>query len=112
MADVRSWRVYHGEVFLGMATLTEADFPWFHCHFAATAAFAPYRALFMRELHAIRNNDDDGWEDTRAEIDALALRFEALHATDGIHEAGLLHIEENQMWFRPWFAEDQPEEAQ
>jgi hypothetical protein len=95
------------DVSLGTLEIYEVDQPWWYCHFTPTSAFEEVRPLFTAEQTAFEADeaermsgraDAGSWDEAYNAIDALKLR---LIADDGqVIDTLLLHIEDNEAWFR------------
>src|SRR5258708_36433698 len=105
MRESEDWTKYpielrQGDILLGTLTHQEQDMFWSFCDFTPTPAFEPYRELFKQEVELIDRDDIDGFENLYDQIGELNL---SLFINNRIDEenAILLHILENEAWFRP-----------
>jgi hypothetical protein len=97
------WHLRRGEEVLGEITITEADFPWLRGSFIARAGFAEVAPLFTEEIALGEVTLDS---DRVADIEAWEAAYEritntmSLAAPSGPVAEFLLHIEEDEAWFR------------
>ncbi|MFJ5111035.1 hypothetical protein ACIQAD_10285 [Streptomyces sp. NPDC088551] len=94
------WHVVsrHDEQPVGDIAIGEADFPWLSGHFTPGPAFPALKALFDRELALLDsvNEEPDAWEAAYDDV----VRAVALVSPDGPVPEFLLHIRNDQAWFR------------
>jgi hypothetical protein len=57
LGSMRVFELRHGEVIVGVLRETGGDFPWLHCSFEPTEAFAEYRPLFERLERSVEQSD-------------------------------------------------------
>ncbi|MEU4094272.1 hypothetical protein [Streptomyces sp. NPDC026673] len=110
------WRVLSDGEPVGDITIEEADFPWLSGRFTPGPAFPRVRPLFERELALMEiamtapAEDDGPWSAWEAAYDEVR-RAVSLSSPSGPVPEFLLHIEDDQAWFR-WsdepFDDDSP----
>jgi hypothetical protein len=108
------WRLMAGDLVVGVINVTGGDFPWIIGTFQPTEAFDEFSDLFARELALV---DGGQLEAHMQEFEGIWQEIEkrlSLVKPDGITAAEfLLHVRENEAWFR--FSDDkfpvEPEEA-
>ncbi|MFF7215066.1 hypothetical protein ACFZAU_31760 [Streptomyces sp. NPDC008238] len=111
-----TWRVLSDGEPVGDITVEEADFPWLSGRFTPAPAFARVGPLFARELDLMQTamtapaEDDEPWAAWEAAY-AEVRRAVTLSSPSGPVAEFLLHIEDDQAWFR-WsdepFDDDSP----
>ena len=84
---------------LGVLHSYESNFPWLNCKFEATSAFEKFRPLFETELAALGADDMTNWEAAHERITELDLNLLNIDENKWIDNF-LLHIEDNEAWFR------------
>ena len=106
--DLEVVHLKKGEVLLGVLIVDDADFPWLHCTFAPSDAFASLRPFFDHELNVMEDEGYDAWKVVYERVSQLGLR---LVDADTQKELGpivlrshghrvLLHIRGDRAWFR------------
>jgi hypothetical protein len=90
------WRLLRQDELIGEIVIEQGDFPWLSGRFAPAPAFAAWKPLFDRELALMEEENWDEWEAVAAEIHDNLL----LVAPGGPVAEFLLHIEDDQAWFR------------
>ncbi len=89
------------DVLIGTLRSDNTDFPWINCKFAPTKAFQSIKHLFDDEVRVLNTVpfDIDKWEAAYGAIEELNLELKG--QDDGKEIEGfLLHIQEDDAWFR------------
>ncbi|MFI0355231.1 hypothetical protein [Actinomadura sp. 9N407] len=92
------WRVMCQDELVGEITIETADWPWLNGRFAAGPGFPRLEPLFSQELTLLDQIDCDyeAWEAVYEQI-AGSVQLLAPH---GPVAEFLLHIQDDQAWFR------------
>lgn len=86
---------------LGLLTEEYVDFPWLHCRFEPTEAFAAIAALFAEEVRLLEaGGKTDAWRAVYDRIDAIGLELRPRDAGMSAGKFPLLHISGEHAWFR------------
>jgi hypothetical protein len=104
---VNTWRILDGHVEVARLVVTESDFPWLYARVEAADAFAAVRELFVDDLVASEQLDDDPAAADRA-YEHIRRRLTLIDPEGRVVPEWLLHIDGNQAWWR-W--SDEPFES-
>ena len=89
-----------GRVF-GRLTEEYFDFPWLHCRFEPTEAFAAIAELFAKDARLLEAGGKmDAWRAVYDRIEALRLELRPRDATKSVGKFPLLHISGEHAYFR------------
>jgi hypothetical protein len=86
---------------LGTLRRYDSDFPWINCKFEPAEAFHEFKSLFDEELEFMKSEpfDIEAWDAAYSKI--INLNLELVDLTDeSLITEFLLHIKEDEAWFR------------
>ena len=93
------WKLYRGNVLLGIITHTDDDFPWHNGTFKATEAFSEVKDLFEQELILLEERSYDEWERLYDELSKPGIRLVSMDDNSVIDEL-LIHVQGDDVWWR------------
>ena len=90
------WRLEQGKTLLGEIVIEEADFPWLSGRFIADPAFATVKPWFDETLALLEAEQHEQFD---AAYDRIAQAL-TLASPSGPVAEFLLHVQDDQAWFR------------
>jgi hypothetical protein len=100
MNRVEKWNVLLENKIIGIIELYRLNQPWFYCKFYPTQQYVDIKHLFEEELKILESEDYDSWNDYYDIISSKGLKLHNLFNQEIIEEMLVLHIQNDEAWFR------------